>query len=627
LGFSSASSGANWELPAGSSGGDGRRVARELGREIDGASVVADTAERTQPTQSAPDGDHQFRLLVDSVKDHAIYTLDPNGVVTTWNSGAQRIKQYTPAEIIGQNFALFFTAEDRAAGLPARALKTAATEGCFEFEGWRVRKDGSRFWASVAIHAIRDDGGALIGFAKVTRDISERRANEERLYRLAHIDGLTGLPNRRAFLAKLEEIVAQDYPATLLLLDLDDFKSINDMLGHRGGDAILKAAAQRIRNSIGERGMVARLGGDEFAIVLSQTADPVAAAGLCEQLNLAFRPPFAYEEHQHFSSVSIGVALRPMHGTAAEELLGSADLALYRAKAEGRNGYSMFEMSLREAVVGRAIRERELRRAGEQGKLELLYQPQVRLADRSIVGAEALLRWPHPTEGLLSPAAFLGVLEKSSLASAVGDWVLRSACAHAADARRLGLENYCVGVNLFGAQFRARQLVSTVVQSLRDNGLPPAAIELEITENIILQHDAAMIVPLRELRNLGVRVAFDDYGTGYASLSLLKRFPLSRLKIDRSLIRDLCLDPKNAAVVTAILYLARSFGLDVTAEGVETERQDAVLRELECVDGQGYLYGRPMPAQQILASIAEQVRKDKGLAGAPRLARPISVAM
>jgi EAL domain-containing protein (putative c-di-GMP-specific phosphodiesterase class I) len=191
----------------------------------------------------------------------------------------------------------------------------------------------------------------------------------------------------------------------------------------------------------------------------------------------------------------------------------------------------------------------------------------------------------------------------------------------------LGLENYCVGVNLFGAQFRARQLVSTVVQSLRDNGLPPAAIELEITENIILQHDAAMIVPLRELRNLGVRVAFDDYGTGYASLSLLKRFPLSRLKIDRSFIRDLCLDPKNAAVVTAILYLARSFGLDVTAEGVETERQDAVLRELECVDGQGYLYGRPMPAQQILASIAEQVRKDKGLAGAPRLARPISVAM
>jgi diguanylate cyclase (GGDEF)-like protein/PAS domain S-box-containing protein len=578
------------------------------------AKVTRDITERRQAQNALRESERQFHLLVNGVTDYALYMLDRDGIVTSWNTGAQRIKGYTAEEIIGQHFSKFFTDADRAENVPMLCLRTAMIEGRFEAEAWRVRKDGSLFWANVVIDRIHDETGTLIGFAKITRDVGDRRRSQEHLYRLAHFDTLTELPNRLTLLKELEEAVGSKFPVTVLMLDFDGLKDINDTLGHSVGDFVLKAAANRILTCIGDRGTVGRFGGDEFAVVLTALDDPAVATEMSRQLIDAFRAAFVWEDQEIYLGLSIGIAIGPADGASTEELLSSADLALYQAKAEEQcyssgleSGYSLFRPSFRDAAQVRRTCEQELRQAISQSELELFYQPQVRLEDRRIVGAEALLRWRHPERGLLSPGAFLHVLERSTFAAAVGDWVIRTACAHAAAARRLGLERFQVSVNLFGAQFRKRQMVETVTQSLSENALAPDAIVLELTERIILQNDEIMIPTLQRLRTLGVGVAFDDYGTGYASLSLLKRFPLSQLKIDRLFVNNVCFDTKDAAVINAIITLAETFGLEVVAEGIENEEQEIALKRLGCENGQGYLYARPMPAQQMLTTAAEQM--------------------
>lgn len=544
----------------------------------------------------------QFQQLVSSIKDYALYMLSPEGTVASWNAGAQKIKGYTAEEIVGQHYSRFYIEEDRLNGVPQRALETAAKHGRFETDGWRIRKDGSLFWANVIIDAIHDDGGALVGFAKITRDITERRNNEEHLRRLAHTDALTGMANRYFFLAKLDEFIDQG-ATTVLVIDLDNFKEINDALGHQSGDFLLKAVGNRIEDAIAGKGGAGRLGGDEFAAVLPSLADPLGAAEKSKRIIDAVRRPFTCHEQEIQVGVSIGIAISPNHGTTSVELLANGDLALYHAKSERRTGYCLFQETFRQTILARRNCEQELRRAAAEGELELYFQPQVRLSDRQWIGAEALLRWNHPQRGVLSPGAFLPVLEKSALASQVGKWIIRSACAFAAGVRAKGHEHFCIAINLFGVQFRSGDLVSVVSAALAQHGLPPHALELEITENVILEHEEAVVSALRELSKMGVGAAFDDYGTGYASLSQLKRFPLKRLKIDQSFVRDLCADPEDAAVIKAILLLANSFGLDVVAEGMEHEDQETILREFGCPHGQGYLYARPMRAGDLLAAL------------------------
>jgi diguanylate cyclase (GGDEF)-like protein/PAS domain S-box-containing protein len=573
------------------------------------------TSQKNDPRSNArPDSaivatENSYQLLVENITDYAIYLLDPNGIVTNWNLGAQRFKGYTRDEIVGQSFRRFFTEADRQDGLPERILATAAKEGRYEGAGWRVRKDGTHFWADVVVDAIRDESNTLLGFAKITRDISERRKNEERLHWLAHYDTLTLLPNRMTIRSTLDDAV-EGGSATLLMLDLDGFKEVNDTLGHPAGDAILRAAGDRLKSCVGDKGTVGRLSGDEFAVVIPDLADPLEAARICDSLVEAFRAPFNWEDQDSHLGLSIGVAMAPSHGDSAEILLANADLALYRAKAEPRKTFCLFEPPLREAAVARRHCDQELRRAVAEGQLELFYQPLVRLSDYCVTGAEALLRWRHPQRGLIAPDAFLSVLEGGSLAPAVGDWVIREAVAQVRKIRDLGAETFRMNVNLFATQLRRGKLTVTVVAALDENGLPPDALELEITENIFLHHGDAMIEPLRQLREIGVGIAFDDYGTGFASLSLLKRFPLSRLKIDRSFVSDLCTDSEDAAVVRAIAYLGESFGLEVTAEGIEREEQRMRVRELGCESGQGYLFGRPMPAQRMMQLMDGQPHTD-----------------
>lgn len=540
------------------------------------------------------------RIPSDSAPDYAIYTLDANGIVTDWNLGAQRFMGYTRDEIIGQPFSRFFTKEDRRDGEPERVLRLAAREGRFEAEGWRVRKDGTQFWATAVLETVQDDSGQLVGFIKFTRDITERRKNEERLHWLAHYDHLTELPNRVFLRETLDEAIKSSPSVTVLMMDLDGFKDVNDTLGHAAGDSVLKAAGARIKACLGSRGTVGRLGGDEFAVVVPGLSDPLLASGLCEELIDGFRAPFEWEHQDSYLGLSVGIALGPAHGNCAEDLLSNADLGLYRAKAERRNGYCLFQPSYRQAALARRRCDHELRQAVAKDQLELFYQPVVRLADYCVVGVEALLRWRHPQHGLIAPGAFLDVLERGKLAPVVGDWVIQEAAAMARRIHELGPMTFRMSINLLGTQLRGGKLTSTVIRALDENALPPEALELEITENIFLQHGEAMIKPLRELREFGVGIAFDDYGTGFASLSLLKRFPLTRLKIDQSFVHDLCGNAEDAAVVRAIVYLAESFGLEVTAEGVEREDQRKRLRELGCENAQGFLFGRPMSEARVM---------------------------
>lgn len=548
--------------------------------------------------------ERRFQLLVQRATDYAIFTLDHNGIVSNWNSGAQRVYDYAADEIVGQHFSRFYTPADCFAALPSKSLRAAAAVGRYETEGWCLRKDGTHFWASVLTEAVRDEHGALAGFAQVTRDITDRRRNEQRLHRLTHFDSLTELVNRHVLLIELEEALKKDKPVAVLAIKLNGFKEINNTLSHPAGDAILKAAGERIQFHLMGKGRVGCLGGDQFGVIAANLREPLKVAALSQQLIEALASGFAWEDQQVHLNPSIGIAISPDHGTSGQELLANADLALYRARAEGGQSYRFFQPDFRQAALLRRACERDLRRAVAQGELELFYQPQVALANRRIVGAEALLRWRHPERGLVAPGAFLPVLESGPLAATVGDWAIHQACAFAAAARQRGT-NVQVGVNLFGAQFHSGELISKVRSALAHYKLAADALELEITENIMLKYDEVMVAPLRKLRADGVGVAFDDYGTGYASLSLLKRYPLSRLKIDQSFVRNVALHREDAAVVQAVLYLGRSFGLEVIAEGVESEAHERLLQEYGCKEAQGYLYGRPMPAEQLLQMLSQ----------------------
>ena len=454
--------------------------------------------------------------------------------------------------------------------------------------------------------------------AAVQRDIEERSANEAKLLAMARQDALTGLPNRVVVQQKLGEIVGASVPAALLVVDLDSFKFVNDTLGHSAGDQVLREIGQRIVAASRTNDVVARLGGDEFALLLPGVFDSALAAQIGDRVISAVSEPVMMDEHPINIGASIGIALYPVHGRTADDLFSNADLALYKAKAEGRHCSRFYTPILRAQARNRVSRDSELRQAIANGEFELFYQPQIRLHDGFTAGAEALLRWHHPTEGTLKPASFLAALEGGRLAAQTGDWVLAQACRQAAFWRRNGLPDFRIAVNLFGAQFRSGDLVSKIVDTLAKSGLPPQALEVEITENVILRHEDSIVAPLRELRAKGVGIAFDDYGTGYASLSLLKNFPLTRLKIDQSFTRNICDNPADAAIVRAVVTLAGAFELQVIAEGVETEQQADAILQCGCDEAQGYLFGSPMRADEFTQLAVE----DQARRLAPKLALP-----
>ncbi|SFV16510.1 PAS domain S-box-containing protein/diguanylate cyclase (GGDEF) domain-containing protein [Methylobacterium sp. 174MFSha1.1] len=450
------------------------------------------------------------------------------------------------------------------------------------------RRDGSPMWARVSavrLHLPPDPVATLLQ----VEDITARREAERRIAHMARHDALTDLPNRTLFRERLDALL-RDGAGAVLWLDLDRFKVVNDTLGHAAGDALLCEVARRLRAVLAPGDTIARLGGDEFAVLLAD-GDPLAASRAAATLIEAMQVPVAIAGRPMHVGVSIGVVLAPRHGGDADTLMARADRALYSAKAAGRSTFRLYDPGMDAALAEQHDLELDLRLGLERGEFELHYQPIVTADERRVVCREALVRWRHPTRGLVPPAAFIPLAETTGLIDRLGTWILRRACRDAAAWR----DGTRVAVNVSAAQVRHGSLIAAVQSSLRDSGLGADRLEIEITESLLIDGGEAVDL-LPALRRLGARIALDDFGTGYSSLSYLRRFPFDTIKIDRSFIADIA-DPDTAAIVRAVVGIAAQLGATVTAEGIETEAQLAAVRQAGCTEAQGFLFGRPAPLE------------------------------
>ena len=709
---------------------------QSTGRDMQGAATGIPTAASMAPlaTVFRPGGldhtQHDFRMLVEAVSDYAVYMLTPEGIVSSWNRGAERNKGYTAAEAVGLHFSSFYTPEDRAAGEPARALR-CAEDSKFEANGWRVRKDGSRFWAHVVIEAIRGPDGVLLGFAKVTcdttaqkidrdllvrnldaalsnmsqglclfdpderivltnsrlreicalqpgdiapgttfvdflgvilagcsppqqlkaltaewsqrhraliaqpdggsivatvaagrvlsivhrpmadgswvttfEDISARIRSESQIAHMAMHDALTDLPNRvmlrQRFQTALKRVGRGDQCA-VLCLDLDRFKVVNDTLGHPVGDALLISVAAKLCEVVRETDTVARLGGDEFAIIQCGLTEAADAAVLAQRVIDVLSVPHDVAGHLVACGASIGIAVSPLHGTDSDHLLKSADLALYRAKSEGRGRFCFFEPEMDIALQQRRVLELELRTALANGEFEVYYQPIVDIGRDAVCGFEALLRWHSPTRGLVPPTDFIPLAEEIGLIVDIGAWVLKAACREAAR----WPDDIKIAINVSAVQFKGFGLVEAVRAALAASGLRAGRLEIEITESVLVTDSSHACDVLHGLKALGLSVSMDDFGTGYSSLGYLRQFPFDKIKIDRSFVQGLGEATDCNAIVHAVLGICDSMGIAATAEGVETEEQMSLLRARNCHQAQGYLISRPFPASGVLDFLAD----------------------
>ena len=536
--------------------------------------------------------------------------------VTFWNAAAEAMFGYAGSEVLGRPLDALLPIDD---GPLMTMIHHLIQTGQPMINGsvcetLALRKDGSTLPIEISLFSWTQAGREQFG-AQLS-DITERRHQEDVLHRLANFDALTGAANRSLLQRRITAELATGAPVSVIAIDLDHFKDINDTLGTSAGDQVLSTLAGRMQRCIRPIDTLARTGGDEFAILLSQVGDTLRSSAVAESLMAAVATPVEVEDQRVQVSASCGIAVSPAHGQETEELLGNADLALYQAKTEGSGWPFVFVPSLRMEAIARRSVQAELHHAVEAREFELCYQPQVRVSDGVIVGAEALLRWNHPRRGMLTPGAFLEALEGGPQACAVGDWVLETACMQLAQWRadeRTGLR---IGVNLFSEQFHRNDLEERVARILDRHQLPAEALELEITERIILDGDDRTLRPLEKLRAMGVCIAFDDFGTGYASLSLLKDYPLTRIKIDQSFVRSMCTSRRDEATVAAAIDLARIYDLDVIAEGVETHEQFDKLVDLRCDEVQGYLFGKPLP----VTAFAEALRRQTATGPAAVLA-------
>jgi diguanylate cyclase (GGDEF)-like protein len=417
------------------------------------------------------------------------------------------------------------------------------------------------------------------------------------------------LPNRVLFLDRLEQALARatwhKRPTAVLHLDLDRFKVINDTVGHPIGDRVLKVIAERLNAAVRKGDTVARLGGDEFVVALADLAEVHDVPRVAEKLIAALHPPVVIDGREYFVTASIGVSLHPWDGDDAETLLRNADVAMYRAKEKGKNNFQFYSPAMNAEAPRRLAIETDLRRALERREFLLHYQPKVDLATGRVAGMEALLRWQHPKQGLISPLDFIPLLEETGLIVPVGEWVLRSACAQNRSWQEAGLAPLRVAVNLSARQFKQPGLVEMVGEVLAEVGLDPGLLELELTESILLEHTEESLATLRRFHDMGIHLALDDFGTGYSSLSYLKRFPIDSLKIDRSFIHDVTTNPDDATIARTVIAMAHNLRMTAVAEGVETREQLEFLRSHECDQMQGYYFSRPLAAEAFAQLLAD----------------------
>jgi diguanylate cyclase (GGDEF)-like protein/PAS domain S-box-containing protein len=495
----------------------------------------------------------------------------------------------TVFDVLPKETAAIITADDD------KTLQTA--DGVFLDEHpWDTLKLGRRYITSKRI-GIRDQADELRYIINVVDDVTERRRADEKIAHLAHYDALTDLPNRVLFRERIERELkqaAQGKPFALLYIDIDEFKAINDSLGHHVGDELLKMVADRIRACLKDDDLVARLGGDEFAVIKTGMASAAEVEAFVAPLYEAIRKPCQCLGHQLLTNASIGIALAPQDGTELDQLIKNADLAMYAAKSGGRRTYRFFEPAMGASARARLTMEQDLRQALANGGFEIHYQPLVDLARNEVCGCEALVRWRHPERGMISPAEFIPVAEDAGLIDELGDWVLRTACTEAAT----WPDHIHIAVNVSPIQLKCQTLAIRIAGALAASGLRPDRLELEITEAVLIRDDEAALAILHQLRGIGVRIALDDFGTGYSSLSYLRRFPFDKIKIDRCFVSDIDAGG-SSSIVRAVVNIATALNMTTVAEGVETEAQRTLLRELGCTEMQGYLFSAAKPAAEV----------------------------
>jgi diguanylate cyclase (GGDEF)-like protein len=522
--------------------------------------------------------------------------------------------------------ASFFSAvHEEDAGELERACAGALAGGeGFEIDHRIVTSDGSVRHVHQQVEVVeRDAGGAALRLAGAVHEITRRKDAEEQIRRLAYYDALTGLPNRRLITEQLGHAIGraerQRSRVAVMFVDLDNFKRVNDTFGHAAGDDLLRAAGVRLtaalrgcdalaRGAESPAHAIARLGGDEFIVLLTDLKRAEDAVGIAQRLVDTLAEPAIVQDTEVFVGGSIGVAMYPDDGADAEMLLMNADIAMYRAKSAGRGGFQLYDRSMNAQALERLQMEAHLRRALERNEFVLHYQPRVAAATGRIVGAEALIRWQHPERGLLPPGDFIPLAEDAGLIIPIGEWVIEAACRQCAAWMAQGLEPVPVAVNLAATHLRQSSLPARVARTLRRHGVPPDRLEIEVTESILLADPDLSARIARELAGMGVKLSIDDFGTGYSSLSYLKRLPIATLKIDRSFVNDLGVDPDDEAIVGAIVALGHSLKLKVVAEGVESEAQLAFLRSLRCDEYQGYYMSRPVEADAFSQLLKQQTR-------------------
>jgi diguanylate cyclase (GGDEF)-like protein len=529
--------------------------------------------------------------------NEAVLIADTGLKILAANRAFAAITGWSVEEILGRH-ARFLGADPGDQGVYESLARTLAESGHWHGEISNRRKDGEVYPVLLNVAEVRNERGERTHFVGVFADIAALKQSQDRLAHLAHHDPLTDLPNRLALEPRLEHAIGQarreGHMTAVLFMDLDGFKQINDSLGHAMGDRLLRVAAERLGGGLRQEDLLARFGGDEFVLLIEILHRPEAAGAVAERLLAALAEPLPVDGERLQLSASIGIGIYPRDGDSAEALLRNADTAMYRSKERGRGGYCFYDRVFTERVRERMELESGLRLALERGELRVHYQPSVGLADGRAAGAEALVRWQHPTLGLVLPDRFVPVAVDSSLIVPIGEWILRQACAQARAWQSAGLPVERISVNIAGPQVLRSDLARMVVRVLDETGLPPECLELEVTEGFIMSEADESIQTLESLRRLGVRLSIDDFGTGYSSLSYLKRLPVDRLKIDRSFVKDLPGDANDLAISRAILALAKSLGLAVTAEGVETEEQASLLAAEGCGEAQGYFYSRPL---------------------------------
>jgi len=544
----------------------------------------------------------------------AIVITDSDLRIVSVNPAFTTITGYTAAEAVGQRLYSLSTGV-RSQERDSEIWERVWQQGHWQGEVWDRRQNGDVYPKWVSVSVVRDINGKPLNYIEIFSDISERKAREETVRHLAHHDFLTDLPNRVLLNDRIAQAISHAgrtrTQVAVLFLDLDRFKTVNDSLGHSVGDKLLQEVARRLRGNIRSSDTVSRQGGDEFVVVMPDATDAADVARAAQKLLDAVSEVYSIDGHELITTPSIGISVYPHDGHDVETLLKNADAAMYHAKESGRNNYQFFTQDMNTRALERLSLERSLRRAIERGELRLQYQPQYDVRTGRIVGVEALTRWEHPDLGLLPPGRFMPFAEETGLVVPLGEWVLREACNQNRTWQNQGLTAVRVAVNISALQFRYAGFAKLVQKALAESGLEPRWLELEMTESVIMQDAERVIESLEQLKGLGVEFAIDDFGTGYSSLSYLKRFPINRLKIDQSFVRDITSDRDDAAITGAIIGLTGNLGLHTVAEGVETVEQLRFLEQHGCDEVQGFLFSKPLMPQECAVVMRNQPSRQR----------------